>query len=99
MEMKSLNLLCLIVLVTSTATFAKSKAERRLEHQVNRIENGVDSGLINNKEAARLEHGQDKVQDALADAQEDGKFSHKEKKHINEMQKNQSQKIHKAKRN
>ena len=97
--MNSIYALTLICFISSTALFAESKAEKRLKHQEDRIQSGLESGSINEKEAQSLENGQAKVEKALSEAQEDGDVSKREKRHINMMQKNQSHKIRRAKRN
>lgn len=91
--MKLLSLVVLAALVSTTA-FAGRKSERRQEK---RIQQGVESGQLTKKEAAYLQRGQEKVDNAQERAKADGKVTRKERKQINNIQDNQSRKIYKQK--
>jgi len=95
--MKVIKLPLIFLLVFSSTVFAQTRAEKRMEHQEQRIANGIESGSINEKEADRLESGQERVQKQVSKAMEDGELSRGEKRHINRMQNHQSHKIRKEK--
>jgi hypothetical protein len=78
---------------------AQTRAERRVKHQQNRIENGNKSENINEQEAAKIQNGQARVDQAVTNASSDGDVTLKEKRHVNNMQDRQSRKIHRAKKN
>jgi hypothetical protein len=70
-----------------------ARIDKRQQNQQQRIEKGVASGQLNEKEAARLQKGQQRVQKAEDKALEDGKVTKKERKKIERMQDQQSKKI------
>jgi len=94
--MKILVFLISLTLIASAAT-AKTRAEKREANQDQRIENGVQSGELTQKEATRLEAGQARVDQTQDSAQADGKVTKKEKRHVEKMQDRQSKKIHRQK--
>jgi hypothetical protein len=71
--------------------------DQRQANQQKRIDQGVKSGELTQKEAARLEKGQDKVQKIEDKAKADGVVTAKERKRINKAQDNQSKKIYREK--
>lgn len=89
---------CICILYIQTA-FAQSRAEKRAKHQEDRIQQGIESGSVNEKEAERLQRGQERVQNAMEAAQSDGDISRQEKHHLNKMQNIQNRKIRRAKSN
>jgi hypothetical protein len=68
-------------------------------NQQNRIEQGVQSGQLTNKEASQLERGQAKVDRAEARAGADGHVNAREQARIQHRENNQSQKIYREKHN
>ena len=74
-------------------TATTSRADKRQERQDKRIEQGVKSGELNKKEAARLEKGQARVQKMEDKAMADGKMTKKERARIEHKQDQQSRKI------
>jgi hypothetical protein len=68
-------------------------------NQQNRIEQGVQSGQLTNKEAARLERGQARVDHAEARAGADGHVTGREQARIQHRENTQSQHIYKEKHN
>jgi hypothetical protein len=62
-----------------------------------RIDQGVASGALTGKEAARLDKGQNRVDNAENKAKADGKVTKKERAHLNKMQNKQSRRIHRQK--
>ena len=57
--------------------------DKRQANQEKRIEQGVKSGELNKKEAARLEKREDKLQADKLKAQADGTVTKKERKQLN----------------
>ncbi len=97
--MNVLNIAMVSAVLFSSIAFSDTHADKRQEHQGKRIEEGVKSGTLNENEQAKLEAGQDKVEAAEVKMMEDGKATHKEKRHLNHMQNRQSKKIHRMKHN
>ena len=90
----------LVVLTLSAPAFAQStdtkstpRIDQRQTNQEQRIDQGVKSGELTNKETAKLEKGQAKVQKMENKAVADGKVTKKEKKHVEHAQDQQSKKI------
>ena len=79
-----------IALAFAGAAFAQSTnpaatpgIDKRQANQEKRIEQGVKSGELNKKEAARLEKRESKLQADKEKAQADGKVTKKERKQLN----------------
>ena len=96
--------LALAIAVISGGAFAQTsgttstpRIDQRQENQARRIDKGVQSGALNEKEAARAEKGQQRVQKAEDKAVADGKVTAKERRKIEHMQDQQSKKIHREK--
>jgi len=81
--------------------FAQTGSTRRIDKrqkmQERRIEQGVKSGELNKKEAARLEKGQARVQKMEDKAVADGKVGAKERARIEKAQDRQSKRIYREK--
>jgi tellurite resistance protein len=71
--------------------------DQRQANQEARIQQGVKSGQLTPKEAAKLEKGQAKVQVAEDKAKADGKVTPKERAKLAKMQNKQGKKIYKQK--
>lgn len=71
--------------------------DQRQANQQKRIDQGVKSGELTQKEAARLEKGQDKVQKIEDKAKADGVVTAKERKRLHKAEDNQSRKIYREK--
>ena len=71
--------------------------DQRQVNQQQRIDQGVQSGQLTGKEAARLEKGQAQVEKKEAKAKADGKVTPKERENLQQAQNKQSQKIKHAK--
>jgi uncharacterized membrane protein YebE (DUF533 family) len=71
--------------------------DQRQANQQQRIDQGVKSGELTGKEAARLEKGQERVQNMETKAKADGKVTPKERERIENAQNKESKKIHKEK--
>ena len=68
-------------------------------NQQNRIEQGVQSGALTNKETANLERGQARIDRKEARAGADGHVSAREQARIQNVENNQSKKIYREKHN
>jgi hypothetical protein len=86
--------LTLPVLAQSTNT---PVIDQRQANQAQRIEQGKATGALTDKEAARLEKGQARVQAKENAAKADGKVTRAERKAIKRSQDRQSARIHKQK--
>lgn len=86
--------LCLAAIIAGAAFAGQGRAGKRQNRQEKRIEQGVESGQLNEREAKRLEKHQDQIenyeQKSLAD---DGQLDKKEKHHLEKMQDKQSHAI------
>ncbi len=71
--------------------------DKRQEMQQKRIDQGVQSGELNKREAARLERHQDRVGKMEDKAKADGTVTKKERAKIHHAQNNESQRIHRQK--
>ncbi len=78
------------VLAQTTGT---PRVDQRQEKQQQRIDQGVQSGQLNQKEAARLEKGQARVQKMEDKAGADGKVTAKERRRVEAAQDRQSRRI------
>lgn len=83
----------------SSAAFAQnaaSEVERNINQQ-QRIEQGLQSGQLNTREAARLEREESRVEHMQAKALKDGNLSEAEKNRINQAQNKVSRDIYQEK--
>jgi len=78
-------------------TQSTPRIDQRQQNQERRIEQGEKSGALTNKEAARLEKGQARVQKMENKALADGKVTTKERARIEKAQDRQSKKIYREK--
>ena len=81
----------------ATDTTSTKRIDQRQANQQKRIDQGVQSGQLNQKEAARLEKGQAHVQKKEDKAMADGKVTKKERARIEHAQDVQSKKIRREK--
>lgn len=86
-----------LALAQSSDTTSTQRIDKRQEKQQTRIDKGVQSGQLNEKEAARLQKGQARVQKMEDKAMADGKMTKKERQHIEHAQDQQSKKIYREK--
>ena len=95
------HLIGLAVLAASGAALAQAPAtpgvDQRQANQQQRIDQGVASGQLTQKEANRLEKGQDKVEKAEEKAKSDGVVTKKERARLHAQQNQQSRRIAKQK--
>jgi hypothetical protein len=71
--------------------------DQRQQNQQQRIDQGVQSGQLNQREAARLQKGQTHVQNLENKAAADGTVTNKEKARITGAQDRQSRRIYRQK--
>ena len=79
------------------AQTATPRVDQRQANQEARIQQGVQSGELTGKEAAKLEKGQASVQKKEDKAKADGQVTKKERAKLAKEQDKQSKKIHKQK--
>src|SRR6185295_1465884 len=79
------------------AAFAQAGTIQRDANQQQRIEQGLQSGSLNTREAARLEGEEARVQRDQARAMQDGKLSPAEKAHLSREQNHVSRDIYREK--
>ena len=77
---------CLLIASAGAFAQADTKAVQRDINQQNRIEQGLQSGQLNTREAARLEREQSRINGLEAKAQRDGSVSAAEAARINKAQ-------------
>jgi len=71
--------------------------DQRLQNQEKRIDQGVNSGALTGREAARMERREAKIEGDVARAKADGKVTPQERKRLNRELDNQSRNIHREK--
>lgn len=82
-----------IALPAAAQTPSTQRIDQRQANQQQRIDQGVASGSLTQKEAARLQRGQATVQKMEDKAVADGKVTAKERRRIEHAQDKQSQRI------
>jgi hypothetical protein len=80
-------------LAAAQDTTSTSRIDKRQEYQQKRIDKGVQSGALTEKEAERLRKRQDRIQSAENKAAADGTVTAKERRRIEHMQDRQSKAI------
>lgn len=68
--------------------------DHRQQHQQQRIDQGVQSGQLNQKEAARLERRQERIEKMEDKAKADGTVTPQERKRLHHAQNQESRRIH-----
>ena len=86
--------MALPVLAQTTST---PRIDQRQANQQQRIDQGVQSGALTQQEAARLQHGQEHVQNLENKATADGKVTAKERARIEHAQDVQSKRVYRQK--
>jgi hypothetical protein len=97
MKARTIAALFAAAVLPVAAQTATPRVDARQANQDARIQQGVQSGALTGKEAARLEKGQDKVQALERKAKADGKVTPKERARLAKEQNKQSKKIAKQK--
>jgi predicted lipoprotein with Yx(FWY)xxD motif len=82
---------------TTETTPQTPRIDKREARQDQRVYQGVASGELTQKEAARLEKGDTRIANAEAKAKSDGQVTRKERARLTVMQKEQSQRIYRQK--
>jgi hypothetical protein len=94
--MKRFALTTAIVLATSTLALAQTntpKIDKRQDNQADRIEAGKKSGALNASEAARLQQGQNRIENMKDRAAADGKTTAAERANIRQTQNDMNKRI------
>ena len=97
MKFAHTTIAAVVALAFSGAVFAQANTVQRDVNQQNRIEQGLQSGSLNTREAARLEREETKVEKDQARAMRDGKLSAAEKARLAREQNAVSRDIHREK--
>lgn len=97
MKIAKIAVVAVLGAVFSGSVLAQSVAEKREARQQQRIGQGVASGQLNKREAARLQRGETHIDKMEAHAAADGKVTAKEKARINHAQNVESRRIHRQK--
>ena len=100
--MKSMKILSAAVFAALTLpalaqTPSTPRIDQRQANQERRIEAGEKSGQLNQREAARLEKGQGRVQKMENKATADGKVTARERARVEKAQDRQSRRIYREK--
>ena len=82
---------------TTVGTPTAGSETQRDVNQQNRIENGLQSGQLNTKEAAGLEHGETHIDNVEARDMKDGTLSAQDKAQIQHLQNQESNRIYNQK--
>jgi hypothetical protein len=81
----------------ASGTSSTARIDQRQANQQKRIDDGVKSGSLTNKEATRLQRGQERVQRMETRAMADGKMTPRERHKIEVAQNQQSRRIYREK--
>lgn len=81
----------------ASAQTSTPRIDQRQANQQQRIDQGVQSGALTEKEAARMEKGQERVQKMEDKAAADGKVTAKERARIEKAQDRQSKRVYRQK--
>jgi Tfp pilus assembly protein FimT len=97
MKFVTAALLAGLALPAFAQTTSTPRIDQRQKEQQQRIDQGVKSGQLNRKEAARLEKGQARIQKMEDKAAADGKITAKERAFIEKAQDLESRRIYREK--
>ena len=86
-----------VIALPALAQTATPRADVRQSNQAQRIEQGVASGQLNAREAARMEAGQARVEAIEDNAKADGVVTKKERARLKHAQNVESKRIHRQK--
>ena len=95
--MKTIKALAAIAIVLPTLAFAQANTpgiDQRQANQERRIDQGIASGSLTQREANRLERGQQRVDNMENRAKADGVVTRQERARINRAQDRQSDRIY-----
>lgn len=90
---KSIAVLCALLPVAAWAQTATPRVDQREARQEARIQQGAASGSLTPRETARLERGQQRVENMEARAKSDGVVTRQERRHMEHAQSVQSRHI------
>lgn len=88
--------IALYIAFTLTSALANNDTpvlDQKQENQAQRIERGVESGQLNQREAARMEHAADRLEANEAKAKEDGTMTARERRRLHREAKANSARI------
>ena len=97
MKFVTAAVLAALALPAYSQSTSTPRIDQRQSNQERRIDQGVQSGQLNQKEAARLDKGQARVQKMEDKAVADGKVTAKERVRIEKAQDKQSRRIYREK--
>lgn len=99
MNVKNMLIATTLALAVAAPVLAQETpvVDKREQRQEKRIEQGKASGELTNREAARLEAGQDRVEAKEAAAKSDGVVTKKERASLQRTQNRQSRRVAKQK--
>jgi Tfp pilus assembly protein FimT len=97
MRLVTAAVLAVLAVPAFAQTSSTPRIDQRQANQERRIEAGEKSGQLNQKEAARLEKGQARVQNMENKAVADGKVTAKERARIEKAQDRESRRIYREK--
>lgn len=88
-----------LAMILATAAFAREgRVNKRQKRQDHRIQQGVESGALNEREAKRLNRQQDRIEKYEEESRsDDGKLDRKERHKLSRMQNRASRKIRREK--
>ena len=89
--------LALVAPLAALAQAATPVSDQRQANQERRIEQGVQSGALTQREAARLERGQARTQRMESKAKADGVVTRQERARLQRAENKQSQRIYRQK--
>ncbi len=95
--MKTIKALAAVAIVLPTLAFAQANTpgiDQRQANQERRIDQGIASGSLTQREANRLERGQQRVDNMENRAKADGVVTRQERARINRAQDRQSDRIY-----
>ncbi len=98
--MKAARLIIALVAVATGNAFAQSAGNESVQRNINqqqRIEQGLQSGQLNTREAARLEREESRVERMESNAMKDGRVTSNEAQRINQAQNRVSNDIYREK--
>lgn len=97
---KSFVALCVgIMAVTAVHAQNTPRIDQREANQQTRIDRGVNSGSLTQREATKLQNQQNRINTAEANAKADGKVTAQERRQINRKQNRANRDIYRKKHN
>ena len=88
-----------LITMLSLSAFAQSRYEKRMQRQQERIEQGVQSGQLSEKEAQTLQKQEAHIQKVEQKLEADGSLSGQDKAKLERMQDRESKRIFRKKHN